>query len=213
MIDQQQAGGHTILCIEDEADIRAEIVYELQQSGFTVAEAGCAAEVFEVLQKRTPDLIICDILMPEMNGLELFKKIRADFPQFNATPFIFLSALSDRSHVLEGLKLGADDYLTKPVDFELLETKILLKLDLVARARGENGQAEEISAVHMTPREMQVLQELSRGHKNAEIASHLGLSEFTVGDYIKVIYKKLNVTSRTQAVHEAVKQRLLRLMP
>lgn len=213
MISQRCAGKNTILCIEDEADIRAEIIYELRQSGFTVAEAGCGEQALVILQKTVPDLVICDILMPDISGLDLFRKIRAEFPLLNAVPFIFLSALADRSHVLEGLKLGADDYLTKPVDFELLETKILLKLDLVARARGETGRTEEGSAVHMTPREMQVLQELARGCKNTEIADKLGLSEFTVGDYIKVIYKKLNVTSRTQAVHAAVRQRLLRLTP
>ena len=114
----------TILCIEDEVVLREDIAEELEDAGYDVHQAGDGNEGLEMILKLEPDLVICDITMPHMNGHELVKTLRENHPQCADTPFIFLSALADRHDILEGLNLGADDYLTKPIDFDLLLGKI-----------------------------------------------------------------------------------------
>ncbi|MCR5944358.1 response regulator transcription factor [Ochrobactrum oryzae] len=208
----------TVLCIEDEADIRKELVFGLSKFGFKVMSAGSGEEALSLLSVERPDLILCDVLMPCFGGLELLKRIRATMPHLNSTPFLFLSALTDRSHILQGLKLGADDYLTKPIDFDLLETKITRKMELVERSKNTPASADSDSVVSpptnetkakLTKRELQVLSEFAKGHTNGQVARILGLSEYTIGDHSKSILKKLNAASRTQAVHEAIAQGLV----
>lgn len=202
----------TVLCIEDEADIRKELVFGLSKFSFKVMSAGSGEEALSLLSAERPDLILCDVLMPGFGGLELLKRIRATMPHLNSTPFLFLSALADRSHILQGLKLGADDYLTKPIDFDLLETKITRKMELVERSRKSTpASAASDSPVpppktkaKLTKRELQVLTEFAKGHTNGQVARILGLSEHTVGDHSKSILKKLKTSSRTHAVHEAI---------
>jgi len=205
----------TILCVEDEDDIRLELVDELQHAGYRVLAAASGEEALAVLSDVTPELIICDILMPGFSGLELLERIRIKFPRLSSTPFIFLSALADRSHVLQGLRLGADDYLAKPVDMEVLIHRVTAMLQLVARnrisARSIAGADTPTLTASLTPREQQVLDEIVLGYKNAEIARRLKLSEHTIGDYVKIIYKKLAVSSRSQAIRQAARMGLLRI--
>ena len=113
----------TILCVEDEADIQADIVEELVDAGHRVVTAGNGEDGLKAAIEQRPDLILCDSLMPCMTGLEFFARLRSDHPEMGTTPFVILSAHADPSHVAEGLDLGADAYLTKPIDFEkLMET-------------------------------------------------------------------------------------------
>lgn len=200
-----------ILCIEDEPDIRIELGEELSHAGFEVLLAADADEAFDLLRREQPALIICDILMPGLSGLDFFKTIRASHPNLDGAPFLFLSALADRSHILDGLRLGADDYLTKPVDFEMLQMKVQAKLSLVGRVRPQDDSEAAESDIHFTPREKQVLMELAKGHSNMQISEIVGISEHTVGDYIKSIYKKLKVTSRVQAMRIALESGIVKL--
>jgi len=114
----------TILCVEDEAGLRQDIVEELEDAGYSVEQAGDGRMGLEMILKHKPDLVISDITMPNMDGHELLTEVREKHDQMAEMPFIFLSALADRDHIQEGLKLGADDFLTKPIDFELLVTKV-----------------------------------------------------------------------------------------
>jgi CheY-like chemotaxis protein len=112
-----------ILSVEDEADLQADIVEELIDAGHEVVTATTGQEALEAVVGHAPDLIICDSLMPVMTGLEFFTRLRAEHPEMNDIPFVFLSAHADRTHVEDGLERGADAYLTKPVDFaEMLKT-------------------------------------------------------------------------------------------
>ena len=114
----------SILCIEDETEVRALIVEELKEAGFEVLEATNGREGLESMLAHWPDIVICDITMPEMDGRELLAEIQMNYPELAMTPFIFLTALTDKDTMLEGLRAGADDYLTKPVDFDLLMAKV-----------------------------------------------------------------------------------------
>ena len=109
-----------IVYVEDEVEIRASIVDELVDAGHDVIQAANGRAGLAAVLQHDPDLVISDWLMPEMSGFELFQALRCDHPKYAAIPFIFVSAHADRHYVETGLKLGADAYLTKPVDFDAL---------------------------------------------------------------------------------------------
>lgn len=125
----------TILCVEDEADLRHDLVEELVAAGYRVIEAGDGREALQKLETAQPDAILCDITMPELGGYELMAKLRTDRPDLAEVPFIFLTALADRADVLHGKNAGADDYLVKPVDYDDLLATIRSRLRLVDRVR------------------------------------------------------------------------------
>lgn len=113
-----------ILCIEDERFLREDIVEEMADAGYQVIQACDGREGLEMIVEHKPDLVVSDISMPNMSGSELVVRLRSDFPQFADMPVIFLSALADRNDVLDGVRMGADDYLTKPIDYEMLIAKV-----------------------------------------------------------------------------------------
>ena len=86
----------TILCVEDEAPLRGAIVEELLDNNYDVLQATDGREGLEMMLKHEPDLVLCDIIMPHMNGYDLVKTLREKHPRLADTPFIFLSALADR---------------------------------------------------------------------------------------------------------------------
>jgi len=92
-----------ILCIEDDEDIREDIVEELQEAHYQVFEASSGSEGLEMILEHKPDLVLCDINMPSKNGYELLQEIREKYVLFAEMPFIFLSALGGREDVLVGL--------------------------------------------------------------------------------------------------------------
>ena len=135
----------TILCIDDESLLREDIVEELEDEGYRVLQANDGHEGLKQILQYQPDLVICDITMPRKSGYQLLKEVRADHGISAEMPFIFLSALADKEHVVAGLKLGADNYITKPVDFDVLRAKVQTSLRLVNRIRndamtGSDGQ-------------------------------------------------------------------------
>ncbi len=114
-----------ILCVEDEQDIRENIAEILRDEGFEVFEAANGKQGFEVFMQSKPDLIISDIMMPELDGFGLLKLIRESKNIRNNTiPFIFLSALGQKDDIIKGVNLSANDYLIKPIDFDMLIAKI-----------------------------------------------------------------------------------------
>lgn len=125
----------TILVIDDEALLREDIVEELEDEGYKVFEAGDGHEGLKQILQHRPDLVICDITMPRKNGYDLLKEVRGAHGISAEMPFIFLSALADKEHVVAGLKLGADNYMTKPVDFDVLRVKVKACLRQVDRIR------------------------------------------------------------------------------
>lgn len=124
-----------LLCIEDDAELLEIITEELADAGHTVLQAADGCVGLEMILKHNPDLVISDISMPGMNGYVLLKTLRNNHPDFAEMPFIFLSALADRDHVIDGLDLGADDYLTKPIDYEMLAVRVDSRLRQSDRMR------------------------------------------------------------------------------
>ncbi|WP_374650901.1 EAL domain-containing protein [Dongia sp.] len=127
--------GITILCAEDEADLREDIVGELRDAGYEVIEAVNGEDALMAITTLAPDVVLCDINMPRMNGLQVLEKVRASETEAADVPFIFLTAYGEKGDLIKGRKLGADDYLVKPVDFDVLLTTVSSRLESVARAK------------------------------------------------------------------------------
>ena len=122
-----------VLCVEDEPRIRESIVAELVDAGYETVEAANGDEGMEAILEHDPDLVLCDITMPEKDGYELLTELRENHPQKSNTPFVFISARANREHIIAGKRLGADDYLTKPIDFEVLLATVESRLRQVNR--------------------------------------------------------------------------------
>lgn len=114
----------SILCIEDEVHLRELIAEDLEASGHQIYQARDGVEGLQMALRHKPDLVVSDVTMPRMDGKEFVKTVRNEHPDLAEMPVIFLTALTDRSDLLDGIQNGADDYLTKPIDFELLQLKV-----------------------------------------------------------------------------------------
>lgn len=190
--------GKRILCIEDDAETAALIAEDLQERGYAVTLALDGHVGFQALLKTGPDLVLCDISMPGMMGFEVLERLTALAPQFEAVPFVFLTALADRDTELKGRRLGADDFVTKPIDFEILATILEARLGRVARNEVWSRLVE------LNDREVESLTWSARGKTSTEIAEVLGLSKRTVDFHIENACRKLNVATRIQAAVKAV---------
>jgi DNA-binding response OmpR family regulator len=113
-----------ILCIEDDHETATLVAEELTDRGFDVQVAHNGLEGFSAIQRLHPHLVLCDLIMPGASGLEVLKRLTAVAPRFWNMPFIFVTATADRDIELKARRLGADDFVTKPVDFDVLEAII-----------------------------------------------------------------------------------------
>src|ERR1700688_432289 len=122
-----------ILCIEDDRETAVLIAEELIERGFHVNVAHDGREGIAAILRQRPDLVLSDVSMPEMSGFEVLERLTAVSPCCGNMPFIFLTALTDRDTESRGRRLGADDYVTKPIDFDVLDMIINARLAGVAR--------------------------------------------------------------------------------
>ena len=124
-----------ILCAEDEAQLLRDISDELQNAGYRVAEARDGVELLAHLEQMTPDLLLCDIMMPGLDGYGMLARFRRDYPHLAHVPVVLLSAQSMTEAVIRGKRAGADDYLTKPINYDLLLSTIEARLRQSRQAR------------------------------------------------------------------------------
>jgi DNA-binding response OmpR family regulator len=192
-----------ILCIEDDRETAALIAEELVDRGYEVTVAHDGREGLAAILRTMPDLVLSDISMPVMSGFELLERLTALAPRFAHMPFVFLTALTDRDNELKGRQLGADDYVTKPIDFELLAIIITARLAGVART------GVWPKTVGLNDREVEVLTWVARGKTSAEIAQIIGLTKRTVDFHIDNARGKLGAATRTEAVIKATTGRLI----
>ena len=127
-----------ILCIEDNREAAALIVEELADQGFEPIAAHDGQEGLDAILRHMPDLVLCDINMPVMSGFEVLERLNDFAPRFGHIPFVFLTAMADRENESRGRRLGADDYVVKPIDFELLHAIINDRLAGVACNRTQS---------------------------------------------------------------------------
>jgi DNA-binding NarL/FixJ family response regulator len=192
-----------ILCIEDDRETAALIAEELVGRGFDLSVAHSGQEGLLAIMKATPDLVLCDVSMPSMTGFEVLERLNEIAPSFGKLPLVFLTALADRDNELKGRRLGADDYVTKPIDFDRLVLIINARLVGIARSKPAT------QLVKLNTRQKQILTWLARGKTSAEIAQKLQLSKRTVDFHINNARIKLQATTRTEAALKAVADGLI----
>ena len=190
------------------------MVLKLEEFHVTAAENGHRG--LELALANPPDLILCDVMMPEMNGHAVLQQIR-EHPSTLRTPFIFMSAKGEKADLRAGMNLGADDYLVKPVSREDLLGAIQARFarhgaQAVQPATPLNfSSTAPLETMGLTPREAEVLLWVAQGKTNADIASILGLSEGTVKKHLVHVFEKLGLESRSAAALRAIE--VLRRQP
>ncbi|NEP86639.1 MULTISPECIES: response regulator transcription factor [Okeania] len=224
-----------ILLVDDEPGLREAVQAYLEDSGFNVNVASNANQGWDILQSYLPDLVITDIMMPQIDGYQFLQKLRED-PRFKALPVVFLTAKGMTTDRIQGYQAGCDAYLSKPFDPEELVAIVenLLERRIVAKSpnEGENtsdiavlaSQIAEIKAmlmgkntiaqtpspikIDLTPREQSVLDLVARGLMNKEIARDLNTSVRNVEKYVSRLFTKTGTNSRTELVRYALEHGL-----
>jgi DNA-binding response OmpR family regulator len=162
----------TLLCIEDDREVAKLIVEEMTDRGFKILIAHDGHEGLVAILKGIPDLVLCDIGLPHLSGIELLERLNELSPQ--RMPFILLTALCDRKNKLRAKRLGIDNCVTKPIDFDALETIICARLaDIALR---DNW----LRLANLSDRQANLLTWAARGKSSTQIAEMLGLVEKTV---------------------------------
>ena len=178
----------------------------LPMYGYEIVTAVDGLQALKVLSKDSDkiDLVLLDVMMPNMNGWDTLKAIRAG-EKTKMIPVIMITAVSEEQKIVSGLKIGADDYVVKP----FVLPNLLARIE--AFLRRSNWNKKEIKNVDisfgskeqaepLTQREKEVLTMVAKGASNHDIAEKLFLKEVTVKTHMNSIFKKLKVTNRTQAV-------------
>jgi DNA-binding NarL/FixJ family response regulator len=181
-----------------------------------VGEAATGSEILRVVKETEPDVVVLDIRMPEMDGLEAARQIRAQAPE---TQVVMLTAYDDRHFVVEAVRAGARGYVLKTRDAEHLVQAVRLAAagnmvidpELVVALAEELSTAKESdrTVFTLTQREMEVLQLLAFGYTNRDIGRRLYISPDTVKTHLEHIYQKLGASDRTAAVAEALRRQLI----
>lgn len=208
--------GLKILLIEDHAPMRENLVLMLEIEGFTVVCAEEGRRGVQLARSEMPDLILCDVMMPELDGYGVLKELRADSATA-ALPLIFLTAKGEKLDVRTGMNLGADDYLVKPVAREDLLAAIAARLERRQQHKEQTkaqlnqvkftpnfGSAAPLESLGLSPREAEVLLWIAQGKSNEEIGIILGASRHTIKKHAIHILQKLGVESRNAAVVRAL---------
>jgi len=181
-----------ILVVDDEPDIRRLVAEALAVTGYDVHAAANGGEALRAGALYIPDLVLLDIMMPDMDGFTVYEKLR-EKPVALRSPIIFLTARREISDKLLGFEKGAADYITKP--FHIKELLARVKVHL-----GELGPPKGDIPNPMTDRELEVLGLLAGGKTYKQVARALDLSQSTVRNHLHNVYHKLNVVDRAQAV-------------
>jgi DNA-binding NarL/FixJ family response regulator len=221
-----------ILLVDDEPGVRESVQAYLEDSGYQVQTAAGAKDAWEILQRDQPDLVISDLMMPQVDGHQFLKQMRDD-PRFLSMPVVFLTARGMKSDRISGYQAGCDAYISKPFDPEELVAIVKNILQRRADSSGSGGAevegiAKQIAAelkgmfgsgsaivttpppinIDFTPREQSVLDLVAAGLMNKEIARQLETSVRNVEKYVSRLFSKTGTNSRTELVRYALEHGL-----
>ena len=162
---------YTILIIEDEPDISELIEYNLSQSGYRIIVSNNGENGLEVSRKLLPDLILLDLMLPGIHGIDVCRVLKNDKETSNIS-IIMLTALGQEEDIIKGLETGADDYVVKPFSFAVLEARIE---SVLRRGKNENKEIEtvSISGINISPRTREV-------HIDGNSIENLTFTEFQI---------------------------------
>lgn len=211
-LENQESTKTTIILADDHPVVRKALRNDLEKEvDFTVmAEAGDGEEAVKLVSELIPDVVIMDIGMPKLNGIEATRQIKATYPDIIV---LVLTVYDDIEHILAILESGADGYLTKSILVEdiiksirsvvageaVLSPQVFQQV-LKYALRHSTKPLRLDTGVKLTSRELEILQLIAKGISNKEIAGVLKISTRTVKSHMVDIFRKLNVSSRTEAV-------------
>jgi DNA-binding NarL/FixJ family response regulator len=215
MPDLSTTEQNKLLLIDDDPNLVLLVKDYLELRGYEVVTAKNGREALRVLEKNLPSLIICDVMMPEMDGYSFVKRVR-DNPQTSWLPVLFLSAKGQIQDRVTGLNTGADVYMVKPFEPDELVAQIEASLKQTARMQQQqNAPIEgEVSInvpfdVDLTPTEQKVIQLVAKGMSNREIAAGLSVSQRTVESHVSNMLGKTGLNNRTELARWAIEQRMI----
>ena len=195
-----------ILVIEDEPAMRSNLRDILELENFLPVIAADGTEGIATAKRELPDLILCDVMMPEQDGREVLAALRAHAATARI-PFIFLTAKGEHADIRTGMNLGADDYLVKPVRVDDLLEAIAARLERAQQRGGftaDFSSAAPLEKLGLSVREAEILLWIAQGKTNFETGIILGISSATVKKHLEHIYTKLGVEGRNAASLRAV---------
>jgi NarL family two-component system response regulator LiaR len=210
----------TVLLVDDHAVVRGGVraFLESQPDIEVVGEAGSGEEAVRHAERLAPDVVLMDLVMPGMDGIEATRRVRQVSPRSRV---VILTSFSDDSYIFPALKAGALSYLLKDAEPEEVVAAVRaaardevtvhprIAARLIRQVRGEEEQAVN-PFTELTEREQEVLLLIARGHTNAEIAADLVISEKTVKAHVSNVLSKLHLADRTQAAIFAWREGFIR---
>ncbi|MBP1311187.1 NarL family two-component system response regulator YdfI [Paenibacillus sp. 1182] len=214
---------YKILIVDDHWVVREglKLVLETNDSYEVIGEAGEGVTALKLIEELQPDIILLDLYMPQMSGLETMKALRE---KQNETPVIILTTYNEDDLMIKGLSLGAKGYLLKDTSrenlFRTIESALrgetLLQPEITARVFAATNKREAEAKSHernlvLTDKERHILKSVAHGFKSKEIAFDMGISERTVKAHLTNIYNKLGVDSRSEAVAVSLERGILQL--
>jgi DNA-binding NarL/FixJ family response regulator len=210
--------GIRIMIADDHHVVRRGLAFFLktQRDIEIIGEAANGKEAVEQARTLQPDLILMDLIMPEMDGIQATKIIKSELPEIK---IIMLTSFSDQDHVIPALEAGASGYQLKDIEPDELihcikkviagENQLHPKATSYLLANLSNKKESRNLISELTNRELDVLKEIAKGKSNKEIASALFITEKTVKTHVSNLLAKLEVADRTQAALYAVKSRVV----
>ena len=200
-----------LLLIDDDPNLILLVKDYLEFRGYEVVTAENGREALDVLDQQTPDMIICDVMMPEMDGYSLVSAIRSD-PKTSWIPVLFLSAKGQSQDRVKGLNIGADVYMVKPFEPEELVAQVESSLKQASRLiqhkdskGGDSSPRIKVPFdVELTPTELRVVQFVARGMANREIAEELNVSQRTIESHVSNMLGKTGLHNRTELARWAI---------
>ena len=204
-----------ILVIEDEPEMLRNMLTILKMEGYKTLSAENGKLGLELAARERPDMILCDVMMPELDGYGVLEALRAS-EETMAIPFLFLTARAEKQDLRTGMNLGADDYLTKPVDADDLLAAIETRFarheerERVAQSQVEFepdfSSARPLESLGLTVREAEVLLWVAQGKSNSDVSGILGATEGTIKKHLEHIFEKLGVETRSAAALRAIER-------
>lgn len=212
-----------VLIADDHHVVRRGLAFFLktQEQIEVVGEAGNGREAVELARKLNPDLILMDLIMPEMDGIQATTIIKQEQPQIKV---LVLTSFSDQEHVIPAIEAGASGYQLKDIQPDELVHSIKRIMNgedqlhpkatsLVMKHLSSNNRQERKPLDDLTKRELEVLKEIASGKSNKEIATSLYITEKTVKTHVSNVLAKLGLADRTQAALYAVRNHLAGQQP
>jgi len=208
---ESNMGDHKrLLLIDDDPNLILLVKDYLEFRGYEVITAENGREALDLLGQDLPDMIICDVMMPEMDGYALVKHVR-DSPKTSWIPVLFLSAKGQSQDRVKGLNTGADVYMVKPFEPEELVAQVESSLKqasrLIHHQNRDLDSAPRIQVpydVELTPTELKVVHFVARGMANREIAEEMNVSQRTIESHVSNMLGKTGLHNRTELARWAI---------